>query len=230
MSEETLEEKRQALMTRRENAVKVYANDPILSERIPDIVAALFHDQFNINMPNPRVSVPIIVDVAWKHILKFVQKQTVDEFSMEFAGVLLEYVTDVSESDKSTNIVPQLYHKRTGIFKKTEHNAVPGSGVMADQIQRYTEWRTVNLTEHITNLEDGIADEIIKEYGISLNVSAAIFPVLSAAYTAAIEIARDLKTTINFYNYFEIDVMSDDQILLTPLAPIQQNIKNDSKK
>ena len=101
---------------------------------------------------------------------------------------------------------------------------------MQEQLQKYTEWRTVNLTEHLTTLEDAIAAEVISEYGLSLNVSAAILPLLSAAYTVAVEIARDTKQTINFYHYFEIDVMEDETVLLTPLSPIKQNVKNDDKK
>lgn len=227
---QTIDEKRELFIKKRNNAVEVFQNDPILSQRIPDIVSDLFHDQFGIYLPSPRLLVPITVDVAWKHILKFVQKQEVDEFSIEVAGVLLEYVTDISESDKSTNIVPQLFHKKTGIFQKTEHNATVGSDIMAEQKQKYTEWRTVNLTEHLTTLETAITAEIINEYGLSVTVSEAILPLLSAAYTVAVEIARESHTTVNFYNYFEIDVMADDKILLTPLAPIKQNIKNDNKK
>ena len=224
------EKKKKELQKKRENAVKVYQDDIYLSQRIPDTVSELFHDQFGIYIPKPRYTVPIVVDTAWKHILRFVQKQPVDEFSIEIAGVYLEYVTDISESDKSTNINPQLYHKKCGIFKKTEHNATLGSDIMQEQLQKYTEWRTVNLTEHLTTLEDAIAAEVISEYGLSLNVSAAILPLLSAAYTVAVEIARDTKQTINFYHYFEIDVMEDETVLLTPLSPIKQNIKNDDKK
>lgn len=232
MSQEatTFEEKKEALLRRRENAVKVYQSDIVCSQRIPDTVADLFHDQFGIYMPTPRITVPIVVDVTWKHILRFVQKQPVDEFSIEIAGVLLEYVTDISESDKSTNIVPQLYHKKLGIFKKNEHNTTIGTDIIQEQLQKYNDWRSVNLTEHLTTLEDSVAAEVLAEYGLSLNASAAILPLISAAYTVAVEIARESHETVNFYNYFEIDVMADEKIILTPLAPIKQNIKNDDKK
>ena len=171
MSQEatTFEEKKEALLRRRENAVKVYQSDIVCSQRIPDTVADLFHDQFGIYMPTPRITVPIVVDVTWKHILKFVQKQPVDEFSIEIAGVLLEYVTDISESDKSTNIVPQLYHKKLGIFKKNEHNTTIGTDIIQEQLQKYNDWRSVNLTEHLTTLEDSVAAEVLAEYGLSLN-------------------------------------------------------------
>lgn len=225
-----MEEKRELMLRKRTNAVKPFASNPILSTRIPETVAGLFHDQFGIYMPSPTLLVPIVIDVAWKNILEFVRKQNVDEFSIEVAGVVLEYVTDISESDKSTNIVPQLYHKRLGIFKKTEHNETVGSSIMQEQFQKYTDWRTVNLTEHLTDLENKIAAEIISEYGLSLNTPVAILPVLSAAYTVAVEISRESHQTVNFYNLFEIDVMNDDQVLLNPLSPIKQNIKDDSKK
>lgn len=230
MDEMSMEERRAMLVTKRENAVKPYSFDPILAERIPDTVGLLFHDQFGIYMPSPRLTVPIVIDIAWKHILKFVQEQQVDEFSIEVAGLQLEYVTEISESDKSTNIVPQMFHKKTGIFKKTEHNTVIGSDVMQDQLQKYNDWRTVNLTEHLTHLEDSIMSDIINEFGLSLGTPAAILPLLSCAYTVAIEIARDTHETVNFYNLFEIDVMNDDQVLLNPLSPIKQKVKNDSKK
>lgn len=229
-NEMTLEEKRELLQRKRTNAVKPFASNPILSTRIPKIVGDLFHDQFGIYMPTPEITVPIVIDVAWKNILKFVRNQPVDEFSIEVAGVLLEYVTDISESDKATNIVPQMFHKRLGIFKKTEHNETIGSDIMQEQFQRYTDWRTVNLTEHLTDIENSIAAEIINEYGLSLNTPVAILPILSAAYTVAVEISRETHQTVNFYNLFEIDVMNDDQILLNPLSPIKQNIKDDSKK
>lgn len=229
-SEMTLEERKELLVRKRTNAVKPFAADPILSERIPSIVNGLFHDQFGIYMPVPELTVPIVIDVAWKHILKFVQDQTVDEFSIDIAGVQLEYVTDISESDKATNIVPQLFHKRLGIFKKTEHNETIGSNIQQEQFQKYTEWRTVNLTEHLTDLENNISSEIMSEYGLNLNTPVVILPLLSAAYTVAVEISREKHQTVNFYNLFEIDVMDDEHILLNPLSPIKQNIKNDSKK
>ena len=61
-------------------------------------------------------------------------------------------------------------------------------------------------------------------------VSASVFPIMSAAYAAGIQIARETKQTVNMYNIFEIDVVEGDRVLLTPLATIKQYLKNDSKK
>jgi hypothetical protein len=60
-------------------------------------------------------------------------------------------------------------------------------------------------------------------------VPVAIYPTIGATYAAGIELAKELKTTINMYNIFEIDV-SGDKILLTPLATVKQWLKDDSKK
>lgn len=226
----TFEERRDLAVQKREAAVKPFANDPILSTTIPETVAGLIHDQFGVNLPTPKTTVPIVINVAWKEILKYVQEQTVDEFSMDVAGVSIEYVTDLSESDKPTNIVPQLTHKKLGIFTKVENVGLLGSDISSAMIEAYTSWRTVNLTENVTNLENKIFAKILEEYNLHLGEAVAIFPILSCAYTVAVSIAKDTRATVNFYNLFEIDVMNDDQILLNPLAAIKQNVKNDSKK
>jgi hypothetical protein len=226
----TFEERREEAISKREAAVKPFANDPILSTTIPETVAGLIHDQFGMNIPTPHVSIPIIISVAWKEILKYIQEQQVDEFSMDVAGVSVEYVTDISESDKPTNIVPQLTHKKLGIFMKVENNSLIGSDISSALIEAYTAWRTVNLTENVTNLENKIFSNIFNEYNLHLGEPVTIFPILSCAYTVAVTIAKDTHTTVNFYNLFEIDVMDDDHILLNPLAGVKQNVKNDSKQ
>ena len=53
---------------------------------------------------------------------------------------------------------------------------------------------------------------------------------MAATYVAGIQLARQSKDTINMYNIFEIDVVEDDKILLTPLATVKQWLKDDSKK
>lgn len=201
----TFEERVELIIQKREDPVKPFVNDPILSTTIPEATAGLLHDQFRINLPAPKTTVPIVVSVAWKEILKYVQKQTVDEFSMDVAGVSVKYVTDLSESDKPTNIVPQLTHKKFGIFT----------------IEAYTSWRKANITENVMNLENKIFITIFNEYDINLGEPISIFPILSCAYTAAVSIAKDTRTTVNFYNLFEIDVMNDDQILLKPLKEVK---------
>lgn len=226
----TFEERAELIIQKREAAVKPFANDPILSTTIPEAAAGLLHDQFGVNLPIPKTTVPIVVNIAWKEILKYVQEQTVDEFSMDVAGVSIEYVTDLSDSDKPTNIVPQLTHKKLGIFTKVENVGLLGSDISSAMIEAYTSWRTVNLTENMMNLESKIFITILNEYNIHLGEPVSIFPILSCAYTVAVSIAKDTRTTVNFYNFFEIDVMNEDQVLLNPLDAIKHNINNDSKK
>ena len=60
-------------------------------------------------------------------------------------------------------------------------------------------------------------------------VSAAIYPILGATYAAGVQLARELKETINMYNIFEIDIV-EDKVVLTPLAFVKQFLKDDSKK
>lgn len=202
----TFEERVELIIQKREAAIKPFANDPILSTTIPEATAGLLHDQFRTNnLPAPKTTVPIVVSVAWKEILKYVQEQTVDEFSMDVAGVSVKYVTDLSESDKPTNIVPQLTHKKFGIFT----------------IEAYTSWRKANITENVMNLESKIFVTILNEYDIYLGEPISIFPILSCAYTAAVSIAKDTHTTVNFYNLFEIEVMNDGQVLLKPLKEVK---------
>ena len=222
----TFEERAEFTAMKRKNAVKPFENDPILSSTIPETVAGLIHDQFGVNLPTPTTTVPIVINVAWTEILKYVQEQTVDEFSMDVAGISIEYVTEISDSDKPTNIVPQLTHKKLGVFTKVENVGLLGSDISSAMIEAYTSWRTVNLTENVTNLENKIFAKILEEYGLHLGEPVAILPILSCAYTVAVTIAKDTHATINFYNLFEIDVMNDDQILLNPLAAIKQNVRN----
>lgn len=229
-NELTYEQRKELMRVKRENACKVYSGNPILSERIPNIVADLFKDQFNIDLPCPQYTVPITVETAWRKILAYVQSQPVDEFTMDIAGVSLEYVTTISESDKSTNIEPQMFHTKDCIFQKVEHNATLGSDVVKQQLQDYAVWRSVNLTEHLAALEEQTFSEILTEFGIHLGVNAAVLPICAAAYTAAVAIAREAHITIDFYHLFEIDVVGDNQIVLNPLNPVKQKIKNDSKK
>ena len=60
-------------------------------------------------------------------------------------------------------------------------------------------------------------------------VPIAIYPTIGATYAAGIELAKELKTTINMYNVFNINV-AGDTIILTPLAALKQGLKHDSKK
>ncbi len=215
--------------TIRENFMETYKNNPVLSKMIPEVAAQLLYDEFGINVTD-HSHIPIVFTAVWKEILKFVGEQPSDEFSIDICGISLEYVTEISESDKSTNIVPQLIHKRIPIFSKHEHREVEGSVHNEDLLNKYNTWRTVNLMETLDRIEANVFQECLQDFGVNLMRSPAVIPIMAAAYVAGIQLARETKQTINMYNIFEIDVVEGDKILLTPLATVKQYLKNDSKK
>lgn len=226
---ENFKNKLEEMRERRKNEVETYKGNPILAETIPDVTSELFYGEFSIDLPDPRSTVPIVFTTAWKHILQFVQRQPVDEFSINIGGIALEYVTEVSDSDKGRNIVPQLYHVKAPIFRKNTNEAVLGSNINDELLNRYNAWRTVNLTETVNSVEMAVYKEVLDTFGLDLRFPATIIPLISAAYAVGLQIARQKKTTVNMYNVFEIDVTDDDTVLLTPLAMIKQYLKNDSK-
>lgn len=214
---------------RKKNFMESFARNPILSNTIPDIAAKLFEDEFNIHIID-KSHIPIVFTTGWTEVLKFVQTQNVDEFAIDVCGISLEYITEYSETDKCTNIVPQLFHKRVPIFTKQTHQDVPGASFNSELNAKYNAWRTENLTEILDKIERDTASIVLNEFGIDLMVSAAVFPMMSATYAAGVQLARESHQTINMYNIFEIDVVEGDQIILTPLSTIKQYLKNDSKK
>ena len=84
--------------------------------------------------------------------------------------------------------------------------------------------------ETIDKIERDIYAIVLNEYGINLMVSATIFPLMAATYVAGLQVARETRETVNMYNIFEIDVVDDDMVILTPLSTVKQYLKNDSKK
>jgi hypothetical protein len=214
---------------RRKNFMEVFQGNTILTKTIPEVAAQLFHDEFGINIYD-HSHIPIVFTVGWTEILKFVGSQKVDEFAIDVCGISLEYVTEYSESDKSTNIVPQLIHKKTPIFMKQMHQVTTGSTFNDELLNKYNAWRTVNLAETIDKIERDAYAIVLNEYGINLMVSATILPLMSATYAAGLQVARETRQTVNMYNIFEIDVVDDDKVLLTPLSTIKQYLKDDSKK
>lgn len=214
---------------RRKNFMETFDGNIILTKTIPEVAAQLFHDEFGINIYD-HSHIPIVFTVGWTEILKFVGSQQQDEFAIDVCGVSLEYVTEFSESDKSSNIVPQMLHKKTPIFMKQDHQAVTGSTYNDELLSKYNNWRTVNLAETIDKIERDIYSIVLNDYGINLMVSATIFPLMAATYVAGLQIARETRQTVNMYNIFEIDVVDDDRILLTPLSTVKQYLKDDSKK
>lgn len=213
----------------RKNFMESYAGNPILHKTIPEIATKLMYDEFGISLAN-LASIPIVFTVGWTKILQFVKDQPGDQFAIDVCGVSLEYVTDYSESDKSSNIVPQLIHKKNPIFMKQEHQVVTGSSFNDQLLNKYNAWRTVNLAETLDKIEREVFSNVLNDYGINLMVSATVLPMMAATYAAGLQVARTTKETINMYNIFEIDCVDDERYVLTPLATVKQYLKNDSKK
>ena len=214
---------------RRKNFMETFHEDPTLTKVIPEVAAQLFYDEFGINIFD-HSHIPIVFTLGWTEILKFVGSQNVDEFSIDVCGVALEFVTEYSESDKPTNIVPQLIHKKAPIFVKQPQQSVTGASYNDELLSKYNSWRSVNLTETLDKIERDIYTTALNEYGINLMVSATIFPLMAATYAAGLQVARETKTTVNMYNIFEIDVIDGDNVILSPLSTVKQYLKDDSKR
>lgn len=214
---------------RRDNFMETYKGDIILSKKIPEVAAQLMHDEFGVNIYD-HSHIPIAFTVAWTEILKMLAKEQTDECKVDVCGVQLEYMTEYSNSDKSTNIVPQMRHVKTPLFQQRDNQLSIGASYTDELMAKYSAWRSVYAMETITGIENRIFDILLKEYGINLLVGAAIYPIIGATYTAGVQIARESKVTVNMYNIFEIDVVDDDKIILTPLATVKQWLKDDSKK
>jgi hypothetical protein len=216
--------------TRRANFVKPFAGDKVISETIPDIVAELFKREFGITIDDHRHVVPIVFSTAWKHILRYMGSQQLPEFMVNVGGgVQIEYITEYSESDKPTNIIPRMKHTGIPIFKSKEIQV--GSAAESNQsiLNSYNEWRSVNLTEVLDKVENETENEVRNTFAIYLMHAAAVTPMIAATYAAGVQLAIETKKTINMYGYFEIDCYNDE-ITLTPLAAIKQGLKNDGKK
>ena len=119
---------------KRQNFVKPFQGDKFQSELIPKIAAELFERQFGITISDPEHTVPIVFSTCWKHILKFAKSQPSAEFAIDICGLSLEYVTEYSESDKPTNIIPQLVYKSTPIFTEKEHGTISAATILQDII------------------------------------------------------------------------------------------------
>lgn len=214
---------------RRKNFVEVFEGNTVLTDTIPSIASALMYDEFGINFYD-KSHIPIVFTLGWTEILKFVGSQTADEFAIDVNGVSLEYVTEYSKSDKSTNIVPQLIHKKLPLFIKQTHQVVPGRSFNDELNAKYNSWRSVNLAETMDKIERDVFAMALEEYGVHLGVSATVLPLMAATYAAGHRVAMETKQTVNMYNIFEIDIIEDGgKTILTPLSIIKQYLKNDSK-
>lgn len=206
-----------------------YEGDNILMNEIPEIAKGVFESEFGIVVRIPE-SFPLAFMFGWEAVTRFAQEQPTPEFAITIAGVKLEYITDLSESDKARNIVPQLIHVDDPIFKPVKHNDSIGIKSNSDMIESYERWRTENLTETITKIETEVFKILLDDYGIDLCVSNAIIPMMAATYAAGLAVARRTKQTVNMYNVFQIDIADGGVVVLTPLADIKYHIKCDDKK
>ena len=214
---------------RREIFMKPFKGNNILEKKIPEIAAGLMKAEFGINIFD-HSHIPIIFTTAWREILKAMGSENVEECRADVCGVSIEYTTEHSESDKSTNIVPQMYHKKTPLFSQNDNQELTLGVSYTDKIlEKYNSWRSVYAMEALTGIENKVFDEILNEYGINIMQAAAIYPILGATYAAGVQLARETGQTINMYNIFEIDIV-EDKTILTPLAFVKQFLKNDSKK
>ena len=81
---------------RRENFIKTFNGDVMLTETLPKTASELFYAEFGINFSDYSL-IPIVFTVGWGEILKFVGQQPTDEFAIDICGISLEYVTEYSE-------------------------------------------------------------------------------------------------------------------------------------
>ncbi|MBO4736110.1 MAG: hypothetical protein J5614_06915 [Paludibacteraceae bacterium] len=214
---------------RREIFMKPFKGNEILSSRIPEIAAGLMKKEFGINIYD-HSHIPIVFTTGWKEILMTMGAEQREECRCDVCGVSVEYTTEYSDSDKSTNIVPQMYHTKTPLFQNNDTQQLTlGVSYHDKLLEAYTSWRSVYALEALTGIENKVFDTILNQYGINVMVSAAIYPILGATYAAGVQLARELKETINMYNIFEIDIV-EDKVVLTPLAFVKQFLKDDSKK
>lgn len=221
----------------RKNKVKDFAHDPLLSTTIPKIVEQVFYEEFGVNLPDVCETVPIIFEVGWKKIKDYVELQPTDEFSIDICGVSFEYTTELVDAEKGTNITPHLVHLRNPVFMKNDHPVIAGADYKSSLMNRYNAWRTVNLQETISSIENKIYAELIDVYGIDLTVPCAVFPILAAVYAAGVQVTRDkcknadydLSVYLELYNVMAIRVDEDESVLLRPLRTLKEGVKGDSK-
>lgn len=215
----------------RKNFMEQFENNYVLSKEIPKIAAELIYYTFDINITDAYNSViPLVWTEGWKHIIDYMGSQQTDEFAIDVFGISVEYVTEFSETDKSRNIVPQLIHKQAPVFVEGDKSTDPAFKQHGQMVEKYNRWRTVNLQETITKVENDVRDAMLNQFGIDLTDPVAVFPFMAATYAAGLAIAKDTKKTVNMYNVFEIDIMDGDKIVLTPLNVIKHGFKNDDSR
>lgn len=214
---------------RKKRFMETFKDDPVLTTTLPQVTAELFYKEFGISIDDLSF-IPIVWSTAWSRLLAYMHNQKTPAFSVSMCGFTIEYMTEFSESDKSTNIVPEMYHEFIPIFENRHHDVVTGSDYNRDLINKYNAWRSENATETIDMIEREVFNEVNEKYGIYLMVSATVYPLLAAIYAAGVTIARETGKPVNMYNWFMITARDSDKIILTPLASIKQGLKDDAKK
>ena len=212
---------------RRERFMSTFADDPVLAVQLPELAMELFRREFGITI-SERSFIPIAWSTTWQKTMEFLYSQPNAEYSLKMPGFTVEYRTNMSKSDKSSNIVPELYHDYVPIFRDQPHAAVSGADFNQTLAARYNEWRSVNMTEVIDLVERETFTYLDETYGINLMLTPTVMPLFAAVYTAGVTLAREGKP-INLYNWFTITEKSGN-IILTPLAAIKQALKDDNKK
>jgi len=220
----------QQIQEKKANFFKKFDGMTELMSLIPRAANDLLMKELGFQATHPEDLI-IVFSVGWAEILKFVSQQKFEEYAIDICGVSLEYVTEFTESDKSSNIVPQMIHKRSPIFMQKEYQTEKGSKMMDLLNARSNKWRTANLIESQDKIEDVAYNRILNEYGIQLNSQSMVLNILAAMYISGVEYCRyNGRKTVNMYNYFTIDLLEDNTIILNPLAVIKQSLKNDAKK
>lgn len=213
---------------RRARFMETFGDDPVLTDKLPKLAIELFKREFGITIEDISF-IPIAWATMWQKLMVYLHSQPNASYSVKLCGFTLEYTTNFSQSDKSRNIVPELYHDFIPIFKEQKHETVTGEAFNQYLAARYNDWRTVNQTETIDLVERQTFTAMDEMYGINLMITPTVLPLFAAVYTAGVTIARESGKPVNMYNWFTITAKNDN-IILTPLAAIKQGLKDDGKK
>lgn len=201
----------------------------LLTNQIPDIVSEIMKAEFGIKFAIPNATFPITFIVGWTKVLEYLRSQPEKEYAVDICGLRIGYYTDYHDGDKANNITPILQHVRQPVFMKDQPSPISGVDFTQDLLQKYNTWRSVNLNEIITKIENETFDVLLNEYGIDILLPEAVFPIMAAIYSTAIEFAKKREDEyINLYKIFLIKY-KQGHILPKELGFIKQTLKGDEK-
>ena len=83
----------------------------------------------------------------------------------------------------------------------------------------YNAWRTENLVETITKIENDVFAELLQTYAIDIMYPPICHAAIAAMYAAGVQLALETKEEFN-----------GDKIVLSPAAIMKQIMKCDEKK